>query len=165
MRTEVRVTARLAIWLLAATASSSVGLAQDAAEIRLVVVSADDLQPYRAAVGRGATSALGSRVRVHTLDDGECLPAAGDVVCITSHLRRGHARLVLRASLSWGRGACVPIRREGVVVGHRMLRTRMLELELYDSTGALLGRSSAPFVESDDVATLTARSLADLAPP
>jgi hypothetical protein len=141
---------------------ASPAAAQTAPDVRMVIYAASGLGAHRAPVERAAVRVLGERVSSRRLDDESCVPMAGDASCVAVLLRGTRAGLLLHASIEWARGACVPMRRDGAVVGHRMLRTPRLRLSLYDLSGALVGSSETEIAAGADVTALAEASIVSL---
>lgn len=139
-RTVVRFLGALAGATVAALVADGAALAQVDEHVVIVVRTGDPyLAEHARPVQRGATRALGrGRVSYRRADDGDCVPTPGDASCAPELLRGRRAALLLHASVRWARAGCVPMRRAGETVGHRMLRRPVLYLELYGADGAFL---------------------------
>lgn len=96
------------------------------------------------AVRRGLRRALpGAR----QLGRGGCEPS-GDAPCVVTLLERSGATRLLVVRVFSQRG-CVPMLRDGEVVGRRMLRDDVVALQLYAADGAFLGSETVPIEEGD----------------
>lgn len=153
-RTLVRFLRALAGAAVVALLAPGVALAQLDEHVVLVVRTADAyLAEQVRPVQRGATRALGrDRVSYRRASDGDCVPTSDDPTCVRELLRGRRAGLLLHASVRWARAGCVPMRRDGVTVGHRMLRRPVLYLELYGTDGAFLQASEVELPPDGDAA-------------
>jgi hypothetical protein len=125
-------------------------LPASADETLVVAVASEDLARHVRAVRRGARRALGEAWGGDRTLDGSCDPSAPS--CVVEVVSSSAATRLLVVRVVWARSACVPSRdAAGAIVGHRMLRTPSLALELYDATGALLAADTASLDGLDGV--------------
>jgi len=117
--------------------------------------TATDLRDLEREALRVAHSALPGAPNVESA----CDPS--DAGCVTSMLHGTTATHVLSIHVHWARGGCVAMRRDGEVVGHRMLRDRVVEFALYAADGSVLGSIEVRVASQTDVAPIEA-ALAEL---
>jgi hypothetical protein len=148
----------LATSLVLTFALASAGAAQVPASRTVAVWSTtgSDLRELERAALGVARAALPGAPRVEST----CYPTGAG--CITSMLRGTRATHVLGIRVHWGRGGCVPmLGPSGERTGTRMLRVRVVDLELYAAGGALLGSREVRVASETDVAPIDA-ALAEL---
>lgn len=154
-----------AILALAHAAFAAPARAQDGAPgVVLTIFAADDLAAHVRPIQRGATRALGAgRVFHRRARDEDCDPSEAGASCVATYLRGTRAAVLLVVHVHWARGGCVPLRREGRIVGRRMLRRRVADLVLLDAAGVELARSTVALGddagESAGLAEAATRSL------
>lgn len=145
----------LVVWAL----TPCPGIAQDG--VALWTASAGDLSDLALDVAREARRALGRSLVAPA--EASCDPS--DEGCVAHLLAGTGARRLVVVRTVWARGPCVPIVRDGVREGSRMLRTPVVELTLYGADGTTLGTSTVRRADPGAIAPDVGEALERLLAP
>ena len=149
--------------LLAALASMLVlvqpARAQD--RVALWTASAGDVGEIAVEVAQASRRALGAARAAAA--SASCDPT--EPGCIAHLVRGTGASRLLAVRTVWVRGPCVPIVRDGVRVGSRMLRAPGVELTLYAADGSVLSERTLRDEDRDRLVAQVAPAIALLLGP